>query len=92
MIKIFIVILIIIILVIIYHTFELNSNYTDQFINITNPFVDGLSQFQLGTIQPDSNSILNNSNNSYNSYDLYNSYNTSSNLIDKINFFNNSIN
>ncbi len=55
MIKIILVLLIIIAIFLIYtHHF----NKSDQFINITNPFVDGLSQFQLGMDEPDVSTIL----------------------------------
>lgn len=74
--KIIITILVIIVLIIFYNTFYNNQ---DQFINITNPFVDGLSQFQLGADQPDESAILDGS-------DLppqkpYNPFNPANNLI-----------
>ena len=55
MIKIILVLLIVIVI------FKIYSSYydkSDQFINITNPFVDGLSQYQLGADIPDSSAIL----------------------------------
>lgn len=54
--KIIVVLIIIIILVVI---FSVYFNKKDQFINITNPFVDGLSQFQLGSDEPNGATILN---------------------------------
>ena len=55
MIKIILTILIIIVLI---KIFSIYSNKTDSFINITNPFVDGLSQYQLDPDSPDISSIL----------------------------------
>lgn len=58
------VILILIILLIIYKIYELNQNTNttansqENFINITNPFVDGLSQAQLGASRPSEGGIL----------------------------------
>ena len=55
------VILILIIALIIYKIYELNSqssNNQENFINITNPFVDGLSQYQLGASRPADGGIL----------------------------------
>lgn len=60
------VILILIIVLIIYKIYELqksqssqiDTNTQENFINITNPFVDGLSQFQLGASRPDDGGIL----------------------------------
>jgi hypothetical protein len=62
------VILTLIILLVIYKIYQLNQsscNNTsintesqENFINITNPFVDGLSQFQLGSSRPDDGGIL----------------------------------
>jgi hypothetical protein len=37
---------------------SVNSENSETFINITNPFVSGLSQFQLGSINPDKSQIL----------------------------------
>lgn len=53
------VILILIIALIIFKIYQLQS-YSNQedFINITNPFVDGLSQYQLGASRPDDGGIL----------------------------------
>jgi len=76
MIKIILVLLIVIVI------FKIYSSYydkSDQFINITNPFVDGLSQYQLGADIPDSSAILDGS-------DLppqkpYNPFNPANNLI-----------
>ena len=58
------VILILIIALIIYKIYQIqkNPNYSnseqENFINITNPFVDGLSQYQLGASRPDEGGIL----------------------------------
>ena len=60
------VILILIIVLIIYKIYELqksqssqiSTNNQENFINITNPFVDGLSQYQLGASRPDDGGIL----------------------------------
>lgn len=60
------VILILIIVLIIYKIYQLQCLQSSQisldnqenFINITNPFVDGLSQFQLGASRPDDGGIL----------------------------------
>jgi hypothetical protein len=57
------VILIFIIALIIYKIYQLNDVTVNQenqenFINITNPFVDGLSQYQLGATRPDDGGIL----------------------------------
>ena len=59
-------ILILIIALIIYKIYELqnsqsmqiSANNQENFINITNPFVDGLSQYQLGALRPDDGGIL----------------------------------
>lgn len=51
------VILILLILLISYKIYEI-SHSQENFINITNPFVDGLSQFQLGATHPDDGGIL----------------------------------
>ena len=50
-----ILIYVVIIIVIIYYLF---FNKTEKFINVTNPFNDGLSQFQLGTSIPDDAQLL----------------------------------
>ncbi len=76
--------MIIVILIYTYHL--LNFDKTDQFINITNPFVNGLSQFQLSSIEPDVTATLSGS-------DLppqkpYNPFNPSNNVINKINSLN----
>lgn len=59
------VILILIIILIVYKIYQLqnsnelnNKNNQENFINITNPFVDGLSQYQLGASRPDDGGIL----------------------------------
>lgn len=60
------VILILIIVLIIYKIYELQKSQSSQiytnnqenFINITNPFVDGLSQYQLGASRPADGGIL----------------------------------
>lgn len=60
------VILILIIVLIIYKIYELqksqssqiSTNNQENFINITNPFVDGLSQYQLGASRPADGGIL----------------------------------
>lgn len=53
------VILILIIALIIFKIYQLNSsNSQEDFINITNPFVDGLSQYQLGASRPSDGGIL----------------------------------
>lgn len=80
MIKILIILLIIIILVMHYNTLDdVDINKNEKFINITNPFVNGLSQFQLGADQPEISATLNGS-------DLppqkpYDPFNPSNNLI-----------
>lgn len=63
MIKIILVLLIILVIFKIYTTYysndnDYNYNKSDSFINITNPFVDGLSQFQLGADEPNITSVL----------------------------------
>lgn len=66
MIKIIIILIIVIIVIsIIYSCSNSKSNKTinnqqEEFINITNPFVDGLSQFQLGANKFNSISVMNN--------------------------------
>lgn len=52
------IILIIIIIIVLIKIFTIYFDNSDQFINITNPFVDGLSQFKLGAYVPDSSAIL----------------------------------
>lgn len=52
------IILIIIIIIVLIKIFSIYFEKSDAFINITNPFVDGLSQFQLGADVPDSSAIL----------------------------------
>ena len=52
------IILIIIIIIVLIKIFSIYFEKSDPFINITNPFVDGLSQFQLGADVPDSSAIL----------------------------------
>lgn len=52
------IILIIIIIIVLVKIFSIYFDKSDSFINITNPFVDGLSQFQLGANVPDSSAIL----------------------------------
>ena len=49
------ILLIILILLIVY---KLYYNNSEDFINITNPFLQGLSQFELGTSIPDESQIL----------------------------------
>jgi len=56
MLKIIIVIIIIIVLI---KIFSIYFEKSDSFINITNPFVDGLSQYQLGADKQDNISTLN---------------------------------
>lgn len=52
-------ILVLIIVLIIYKIYQLKqSEFSENFINITNPFVDGLSQFQLGNTRPDDGGVL----------------------------------
>ena len=62
MIKIILVLIIILVIYKIYTSYYSNDKYlndnTDSFINITNPFVDGLSQFQLGSDEPGVSQIL----------------------------------
>jgi hypothetical protein len=52
------IILIIVIIIVLIKIFSIYFDKSDAFINITNPFVDGLSQFQLGADVPDSSAIL----------------------------------
>ncbi len=77
MIKIILVLLIILVICKIYNVYC--YKHEEPYINITNPFVDGLSQFQLGADVPDSSAILDGS-------DLppqkpYNPFNPANNLI-----------
>jgi hypothetical protein len=84
MIKIILLLIIIVVLVKIFTVYFNNPNTqtdseTEPYINITNPFVDGLSQFQLGADVPDASAILDGS-------DLppqkpYNPFNPANNLI-----------
>lgn len=63
------VILIIIIFIVLYRIYLLkysdSFDNTEGFINITNPFVSGLSQFQLGSNRPDKTQMLVNLPNEY---------------------------
>lgn len=52
------VILILIIVLIIFKIYQMQTSSQEDFINITNPFVDGLSQYQLGASRPDDGGIL----------------------------------
>ena len=61
MIKFILIFLIILVIYKIYTIYFQNTN-SDPFINITNPFVDGLSQFQLGANLPSDTSIIDNNN------------------------------
>lgn len=62
MIKIILVLLIILVIYKIYtsyyDTYNHNPKSEEPYINITNPFVDGLSQFQLGADQPNISQVL----------------------------------
>jgi len=60
MIKIILVLLIILVIYKIYTTYYNNSKpeAEETYINITNPFVDGLSQFQLGADEPNISQVL----------------------------------
>ena len=74
-----IIILVLLIIIVIFKISDSNYDNQDPFINITNPFVDGLSQYQLGADIPDSSAILDGS-------DLppqkpYNPFNPANNLI-----------
>jgi len=74
-------ILILIIIIVLIKIFSIYFNKFDSFINITNPFVDGLSQFQLDSDIPDVSTILDGS-------DLppqkpYDPFNPANNLINK---------
>ena len=73
------IILVLLIVIVIFKIYDSYYNNPDPFINITNPFVDGLSQYQLGADIPDSSAILDGS-------DLppqkpYNPFNPANNLI-----------
>lgn len=73
------IILVLVIILVIYKIYMVYYNNSESYINITNPFVDGLSQFQLGADEPDVSSILDGS-------DLppqkpYNPFNPANNLI-----------
>ena len=46
------------VILILFIVYKLYYNNSENFINITNPFVDGLSQSQLGTSIPDESQIL----------------------------------
>lgn len=77
------IILVLLIIIVIFKICTICYQTKDQFINITNPFVDGLSQFQLGMDEPDVSSILDGS-------DLppqkpYNPFNPANNLIPQTN-------
>jgi len=80
MIKIILVLLIILVIYKIYTTYDNSKTKSEEsYINITNPFVDGLSQFQLGTDEPNITQVLDGS-------DLppqkpYNPFNPANNLI-----------
>lgn len=58
MIKIILVLIIIIVIFKIYTSYYSNNDKSDSFINITNPFVNGLSQYQLGADEPNITSVL----------------------------------
>ena len=60
MIKIILVLIIILVIFKIYTTYYQNDNNISEepYINITNPFVDGLSQFQLGADEPNVTQVL----------------------------------
>ena len=78
MLEIILIIILIIIIIKIYNIyFNIHENKSENFINITNPFVSGLSQAQLGSnisdnsqyldndsLSSDDNSLLSNNNNS----------------------------
>jgi len=81
MIKIILLLIIILVIFKIYTIYYSNDNKKSEepYINITNPFVDGLSQFQLGTDEPNITQVLDGS-------DLppqkpYNPFNPANNLI-----------
>jgi hypothetical protein len=82
--------LILIIALIIYKIYTLetcnqnNQNNQENFINITNPFVDGLSQFQLGASRPDDGGILGLDEDDYNDdLSFYDYVSKSNNIINK---------
>lgn len=78
------IILIFIIILILFKIFTVYFDKSDTFINMTNPFVDGLSQFQLGSDVQDIVTTLNSSDlpqEPYDPYNPYNPYNPSHNLI-----------
>jgi len=52
------IILILLIIIVVYKIYTTHYEHKDTFVNITNPFVDGLSQFQLGADQPDDVSFM----------------------------------
>jgi hypothetical protein len=52
------IILVIILLVIVIYIYNIIFNKSENYINITNPFVSGLSQAQLGSIRPDNSQYL----------------------------------
>jgi hypothetical protein len=90
------VILILIIILIIYKIYQLQSSQSgssnqEDFINITNPFVDGLSQFQLGSARPDDGGILG-LDNEYYGRDLISNINDDPSLYDYVPKSNNVIN
>lgn len=58
MIKIILVLLIILVIYKIYTTYYDKPKPEEPYINITNPFVDGISQFQLGADEPNVSQIL----------------------------------
>jgi len=55
------IILILLIIIVVYKIYYVNynKNIDEPFVNITNPFVDGLSQFELGSDEPDQVSFMN---------------------------------
>lgn len=63
------IILVIIIIIVLIKIFNICFQNYDQFINITNPFVNGLSQFQLGSNLPNQTNLMymdtSNNNNNY---------------------------
>jgi hypothetical protein len=70
MIRVFLIIIIAFVIYKIYQIKYLHPNVCqDDFINITNPFVNGLSQFQLGSTRPDDGSILGNDDDDLSMYD-----------------------
>lgn len=81
------IILIIILLVIVIYIYNIIFNKTENYINITNPFVSGLSQAQLGSIRPDNSQYLD-----YDVSELTTNDNLIDNLIDNYSLNNNSLN